>query len=138
MTDPTFAPWTEDQAQHLYGLFYDQIGLCGCGHPAAAVALIRRLLDLAPFHDHPAETTAVFHGDPGVEHLTLSILDQVGLTEHGGSLQGSWLTDKGEAVRRLMALAGPGRLDDVLDSTGLPHGGEPCPGGCWAAWKDGP
>ena len=33
-------PWAEEQAQHLYALFYDEIGLCGCGTPTAAIGMI--------------------------------------------------------------------------------------------------
>lgn len=138
MTAPrTFGPWTEDQARHLYALFYDEIGLCGCGQPGAAVDLIRRLLNLAPFYEHPAEMIAEFDGNAGIEHLVLSVLDHVGLTEHGGSIGGSWLTDKGRAVQQLLSLGTADSVDEMLDGAGYPHDGEPCPGHCWTAWAGG-
>ncbi len=130
-------PWTEDQAAHLQLLFYDQIGMCGCGQPGAALDTVLGLLNLAPFYDHGPELRALLGPDPGIQQLVLSLLDGAGLTEHGGSVWGSWLTAKGRAVRALLAAGPPGGMDDLLDGAGYPHDG-PCPdGGCWVAWGPG-
>lgn len=126
--------WTADQARHLYALVYDDLHLCGCGQPHAAIDLTRRLLDLAPFYNNPAAVDAEFGDNAGAKHIVLSVLDDAGLIEHGGSITSSWLTVKGRAVRHLLSLGAGSDLDDALHAVGYPHNGEPCPGGCWAAW----
>jgi hypothetical protein len=127
-------PWIEDQLSHLYGLFYGEMSLCGCGRPGEAIALVGRLLNLAPFYDHISEVAGVFGGNAGVQHIVLSVMDEAGLIEHGGSISGSWATVKGRAVRHLLSLGTGSDLDDALHGVGYPHSGEPCPGDCWAAW----
>jgi len=126
--------WTKGQAQHLYALVYDDLHLCGCGQPDAAIDLIRRLLNLAPFYDDPAAVDAEFGGNAGAKHIVLSVLDDAGLIEHGGSITSSWPTAKGRAVRRLLTMASTASVDDLLAGVGYPHNGEHCPGECWAAW----
>lgn len=128
------SPWTADQLSHLDGLFYDEMSLCGCGSPYWAIDLTRRLLDLAPFYNHPDLVSAEFAGNPGAEHIVLSVLDQAGLIEHGGSIHGAWATVKGRAVRHLLSLGTGSDLEVALDAVGLPHDGERPMCDCWAAW----
>lgn len=61
---------------------------CGCGQPEKVLAELIATLDWAasdlasrPMYEGPL--------------LPLYVLDQVGFTEHGGSVFGSWLTDEG-------------------------------------------
>lgn len=64
---------------------------CGCGAPDAACATILRLLRLHPLHSHRPEFEA-WISDDGIEMLLLGVLDRLGLTEHGGSIGGGWLS----------------------------------------------
>jgi hypothetical protein len=71
---------------------------CGCGMPEAAAKALLRLLQLHPLYEHQAEIHEMLPDD-GVRHLLFYQLDALDLTEHGGSVGGAWLTDKGKEVR---------------------------------------
>jgi hypothetical protein len=75
---------------------------CGCGEPAAAAAALLRLLRLHPLYDH-REEIGEWLPDTGVEMLLLYHLAARDLTEHGGTVGGAWLTEKGEQVRDALA-----------------------------------
>lgn len=97
------------------GVLGDVFGFCGCGDNGAALLLMRdamRLID-RPYPGFPegpdsaacrkwfdeqrASELALFGPNSGVRYLVWYVLDEKGLTEHGGSVPG-WLTDKGKAV----------------------------------------
>lgn len=71
---------------------------CGCGCREDAAGALLRLLRIHPLYEHQNELTAMLP-DLGVKYLVLYMLDRLALTEHGGSVGGAWLTEKGEAVR---------------------------------------
>lgn len=75
---------------------------CGCGSPEDAAAALLRLLRLHPLHENRASFEAWIK-DSGVEYLLLYQLDRDDLTEHGGTVGGGWLTDKGTALRDALA-----------------------------------
>lgn len=70
---------------------------CGCGHPEVAAERLRDLLALHPLYEHRAELNALIP-DEGIQYLVLYMLDRLELSEHGSSVGGAWLTDKGRAV----------------------------------------
>lgn len=70
---------------------------CGCGSPRDACRALRDLLALHPLYDN-REALERMIPDEGVQYLMLYTLDRFDLTEHGGSVGGAWLTDKGKAV----------------------------------------
>lgn len=70
---------------------------CGCGSPEEASARLRDVLALHPLYEHRAEIDALIP-DSGFQYLILYTLDHFDLTEHGGTVGGGWLTDKGKAV----------------------------------------
>lgn len=74
-----------------------QLWFCGCGQPEAAAERLRDLLALHPLYEH-RDAFKVLVPDDGLEHLLLYTLEYFDLTEHGGSVGGGWLTDKGKAV----------------------------------------
>jgi hypothetical protein len=61
-----------------------------CGHAMLAKDTMDRIADLVRQQPEAAA------------HLILYVLDQRGLTEHGGSVNGSWLSDRGKQVREIM------------------------------------
>lgn len=83
---------------------------CGCGAPGDAAAAILRLLRLHERGDN-SETTwraqrkeiEEWLPDDGVRFLLMYWLDRLELTEHGGSVEGAWLTEKGGAVLEALA-----------------------------------
>lgn len=116
----------ENVLQHVNGLFYMELGLCGCGPSEEAFDLVRDLLRLAPFYDHRNEVTTLV-GDGAVGHVVLCALAKADLIEHGGTIHGSWLTDKGQWY--LKALDGISDWDAI--DVGLPHNGGKCTDSCW-------
>lgn len=75
---------------------------CGCGNPEDAADALLRLLRLHPMYEHGKELDE-WVGDNGLAYLLLYSLDRYDLTEHGGSVMGAWLTEKGTAVRDALA-----------------------------------
>lgn len=75
---------------------------CGCGSPEDAAAALLRLLRLHPLYEN-RDAFKEWITDTGIEYLLLYSLDHYELTEHGGTVGGAWLTDKGEAVRKALA-----------------------------------
>lgn len=103
---------SRDQLRVTIGLRW-----CGCGDQQSAYAALAKLLDLCnPSHNGRFFDRARWVGDTGLEHLLLYMLDAWGLTEHGGSVGGCWLTDTGESV-----LAGLLR-ESADDFESLAHG----------------
>jgi hypothetical protein len=84
---------------------------CGCGDPEAAARALLAILDLHPLYGHHKDFwEGLFGHDGGMGYLVLYFIDSLGLTEHGGSIGGAWLTAKGEALRD--ALRREQQLDD--------------------------
>lgn len=119
----------EEALSHLYKIFYDDLGMCGCGNPDEAYELIRDLLALTPLYEGSRwQRAEELTGRGATSHIILSSLDRSGLLEHGSSLSGAWLTDKGEwclAAMRTVEF-------NELDGTGLPHDGGECTDACWS------
>lgn len=120
---------------HLYLVFFARpIQLCGCGDPEAGVRLLVDTLRL-----HEAEGTiydsvdAVLGSNAGVQQVVLSLLESAELTEHGSSLWGGWLTEKGRWVLWAVdRLGGVDALPDLWEEgTGYPHNGNACTNACW-------
>lgn len=130
MTDD---PSRTDDLRHLYRLFYGDIGMCGCGNPEDAYGLVRDILNLAPFYEHPEKVLDLISND-GAYHLVLSMLSNAKLIEHGGGIGGSWLTEKGKHYRELIRRY---EWDDIeeddngrITPVGYPHDGKDCPPSC--------
>ncbi len=111
---------------HLYRLLFTpaELGLCGCGGPDEAYALVRDVLSLAPFYDDWKAVEQLI-GERAC-YFVLYQLDRCDLIEHGGGIGGSWLTEKGKLYLGLMKQYS---LDQV-DESGLPHDGGDCPAEC--------
>lgn len=103
--------WEDDSLFVIKHIF----GWCGCGRPEDAAVTILRALE------YVAERCELMHGDDndkwikkadvlrkkwqpdeGIECVLLYVLDAAELTEHGGSVGGSWLSKKGCDVLDLL------------------------------------
>jgi hypothetical protein len=114
MTEETNYP---NEIQRFY---YDDLKWCGCGNPDEALGFMRDVLEVMNLrsNENGAESHSVAHeesawmrrtrelyamlGDGMLGLSYLYVLDAHGLTEHGGSIGGSWLTHKGERVLALL------------------------------------
>jgi hypothetical protein len=105
MTDanpPTLKDWLEAGGPAFLGdyhwsYFDTGLGLCGCGDPETALALIRDALDAIETYDHERLRELLPH-EPSRE-LIYHWFDDRGWTDHGSSVPG-FLTDAGrEAIK---------------------------------------
>lgn len=91
----------ERQAFH-----YGVLGLCGCGNPEEVYNFLRDILALCDrrkandggeWINTAKATQELMMARPDIaSEALLHILDHYKLTEHGGSVYGSWLTSLGE------------------------------------------
>lgn len=100
-------------------VFLDDI-FCGCGSPEDAAAALLKLLRLHSLYEHRTEFEA-WIPDKGVQYLLLYQLDRDGLTEHGGSVGGAWLTAKGTEIRDALAREEADGFEE-LDADHCAHG----------------
>ncbi|MEU0656144.1 hypothetical protein ABZ485_28400 [Streptomyces albogriseolus] len=126
---PTERDMRDNVLQHINGLFYIELRLCGCGSPEESFDLVRKLLALAPFYRGPEvrDEVAALCGNEPARHMILSMLTGADLLEHGGGIDGSWMTGKGEWYLR--ALTSITDWDEI--DVGLPHDGGDCTDACW-------
>lgn len=99
-------------------VWFDDLDFCGCGNPEIVLTRIRDVLraianrsaawrgmpimPLSNESDHSEyakeQLAKTLGPDQALEYLMLYVLDAADLTEHGGSVGGSWLTPKGEEL----------------------------------------
>lgn len=84
-------------------MYYGQIGLCGCGKPEEVHRFLLECLaatcdDYETILDHKKVVELVKAKPEIVAEFVLHFLDDRNLTEHGGSVYGSWLTERGKQV----------------------------------------
>ena len=113
----------------VQNFYYKTLKWCGCGNPENALAFMRDVMEVMRkrSEENMAESPFVSHGDSNWMKRTreldamlgdgalglsyLYVLDAHGLTEHGGSIGGSWLTHEGE---RVLALLKSCDIDDAM------------------------
>lgn len=93
MSEPVRVIEQDEQLELLMDHF-----VCGCGDPIAGLEWLLDLLHLHPLYEHQAELQAALP-HVGQRMLALGQLDCADLTEHGSTIEGAWLTEKGEALR---------------------------------------
>lgn len=94
---------------------YMVIGLCGCGCPDSTIEAIRDYLEIVRirhtkddggFDRACAIMQEKFHHnyvcDDSLLQFMAYLLDDKGLTEHGSSINGAWLTDEGEVCLEVL------------------------------------
>lgn len=95
--------WEEE---FLTGFFGEVFGFCGCGCLSMSIKFVRDILNsyedreednLSPYLNFDKAKEVC--GNDNITDFMLHWLDSMELTEHGSSVYGSWLTEKGEALR---------------------------------------
>jgi len=133
MTETPTPEVDEDVLEHLYEVFFGDLGLCGCGSPDEGWKLIHAILTECGKPQWTVESRNALIdsiGPPGVVHLVMSLLDDV-LLEHGTSYWSSWLTDKGKWTLWAINTVGLDNLEVKLDEVGYPHDGGDCSAECY-------
>lgn len=83
------------------------LNFCGCGCGIRVSGLIRSFLDCFDSYDGTVFDSDMYKNkfpgrtEPEMEFM-LKWVDSLGFSEHGTSVYGSWLTDKGIAFRELL------------------------------------
>ena len=82
-------------------LWYEDFNFCGCGSRENTQTWMQAVLTTMksdPWSGHEARESALQSDPEAMKLFVLYVLDAMGLTEHGGSVYGSWLTDYGKTV----------------------------------------
>lgn len=108
---------------YCYEIFvYEMCNFCGCGCGIRVSGLIRSFLDCFDSFDGTLFDSDIYEKKfPGRTETEMEFMlkwvDSLGMSEHGTSVYGSWLTDKGVAFRELLRkmsisyeIAGEGRV----------------------------
>ena len=81
----------------------EALGFCGCGNPEDAVVFFFDLLDsYANQASWEEKEKLVLNNPVGATNVCMYLADKLGLTEHGGSIYGAWLTPAGEKVHEYL------------------------------------
>lgn len=126
---------TENEVKYpneIQEFYYKELKWCACGNASATLEFMRDVLAAIdakteiiltnrPFNSVDPEYEAAWeklknlfpcdYYHPLVESY-LKTLDTVGLLEHGGSIGGAWLSDKGEKILKLLQSY---PLDDAME-----------------------
>lgn len=98
MSGPEFWNLSKSDADLLY-----EVPVCGCGNPEKAYELYRvELRSSGPEWPDWPERLAPFGGSRPFWQVVAYVLDDIGATEHGGSISYAWRTEKGERLLLLL------------------------------------
>lgn len=94
-----------DDEEFLTSFFVEAFDFCGCGCLSMSIKFVRDILNCyedeeglgAPYLN--LDNTKEVCGNDNITDFMLHWLDTVELTDHGSSVYGSWLTEKGKALR---------------------------------------
>lgn len=89
---PSESAATHSEPGWAYGVVFTDLHNCGCGQFDERLALVRQILRDCPLYDNERWRT---YSTPADEWV-LCLLSDADLIEHGGSVGGSWITDKGK------------------------------------------
>lgn len=78
-----------------YLVIFKHLGMCGCGQYDERLDLLKEVLNAAPLYE--TENTPEYLRTPLGEWF-LCLLDKAEIIEHGGTIGGSWLTEKGKRL----------------------------------------
>jgi len=95
---------------------------CGCGNPESAIELVHDLLTAAPFYENRDRVKELLP-TTGIEMVVFYALESAELIEHGSSIGGSWLTERGkEALAGLRAIRDAEGFEGFDDVQRCVHG----------------
>lgn len=104
MTDKGLGQQLTAEANYIVNhYYYDVMKFCGCYTPDAVIEKLEQGLIAFDRDNQPTWESAVAWMDDNI--VLVYLLDGLGLTEHGGSVGGSWLTDKGKRLLGVLKAA---------------------------------
>lgn len=96
---------TKPERQEFEDFIFSDIGMCGCASPDDVLDMLEAFLERK--QDYMSYDDQVAFAKEHSEELMLFmqyILDNKGFTEHGTSVYGAWLTDKGKRFLELLKI----------------------------------
>lgn len=124
------ADLTENELSHLYMWLYGNLPYCGCGWSDEVAELLVVLLDdianKAPWNTIKEHA----HSGNAATQLIFGVLEEGGLISHGTTFTYSWVTKRGDWVRKSFRQIPVEKLTKELEESGFPHDGEECPTTC--------
>lgn len=108
LTQDYYMEMTDDE-EFLTGFFGEAFGFCGCGCLSMSIKFVRDVLNC--YEDREEDNLSPYLkldkakevcGNDNITDFILHWLDSMELTEHGSSVYGSWLTEKGKALRNYL------------------------------------
>lgn len=106
----TYIIQEEDDEEFTEEFLTQAFNFCGCGCLSMSINFIKDILncfekddevDGSPYLSYSG-LTDLCHEDGNIMDFILHYLDTVDLTEHGSSVYGSWLTEKGNALKEYL------------------------------------
>lgn len=82
-------------------IWYEKLKFCGCGDPEGTMHFIAKMLELQKAGTYVQFQELVKDNLGTVDVLLRYLLDAFELTEHGSSVFGAWLTERGKQVQEL-------------------------------------
>ena len=91
------------ERERFEDIVFNDIGICGCGNPDDVLNMLQKYLE-AKREWMPFEKQKEFAAKYAEELMLfmMYIMDDKGYTEHGSSVYGCWLTDKGKAFLKML------------------------------------
>lgn len=74
-------------------IMVDVLGFCACGSPWIILNGLEKYLDVVEKREYREDENFLLYA---------YVADRAKLTDHGGSVYGAWLTDKGEEILNLL------------------------------------
>lgn len=96
--------------------FFETAMYCGCYQPHEGIEFLRNALNHMPmYEDENQAWYAAQFPHNGARQWFLSWIDSLELTEHGCSINGSWLLPKGEQLRDFLNALTDEEIEEILD-----------------------
>lgn len=90
---------------------------CGCSDLVAIIETLKHLLEWTARKDRYPDPKGgfehVFPGNEGIYYILASVIDDLGLSEHGTSVRCPWLTKDGERLLEALRKYKPEEIDEV-------------------------
>ena len=100
-------PILDDNGDFIYNPLEDLpceiIGICGCGKPNVALDIYKKALEWAE-KSVGIRPTNPFEDNEDLSVIMIYTLADKGFTEHGSSVYGSWLTEKGILLLKILRM----------------------------------
>lgn len=100
--------WTDESKSKFEIMYYDRLGMCGCGTPDEMADFLANLMEIQQkskdkeltFDEREKARKELFEktDNDTIMDFVFHVLDENGFMEHGGYVGNGWLTDDGKEL----------------------------------------